>query len=205
MSYVFPPPPHTRSPVKGRPSGSPCTASTASAATTPRTRARWGRTRIASRRSSSPSRRTRSWRTARAFRIRRAPRNFHHEIELVVAIGKGGARHPGGQALDSLRLRGRHRPHAARPADPTRKTTAGRGTRARASTAPRRSARSAGGAVGHLRAAAIWLKVNGKSAAGAKLPSMIWNVPEIIAELSTLFELQPAISSIPARRPASGR
>ena len=75
-----------------------CAASTASAATTPRTRARWGRTRPASRRSSSRSRATRSSssRPARPPTIPYPPltKNYHYEIELVAALGKGGAQRP---------------------------------------------------------------------------------------------------------------
>ena len=69
--------------------------------------------------------------------------NFHHEIELVVAIGKGWPRHPGrAGARPRLRLCGRQRSDSARPASRTPRTTAGRGIPARASTAPRSSAPS---------------------------------------------------------------
>jgi fumarylpyruvate hydrolase len=39
--------------------------------------------------------------------------------------------------------------------------------------------------------AKIWLKVNGEYRQQAQLAELIWSVPEVIAELSTLFELQP--------------
>jgi fumarylpyruvate hydrolase len=44
---------------------------------------------------------------------------------------------------------------------------------------------------GHIGRAAIWLKINGEPRQQADVADMIWSVPEIIAELSTLFELQP--------------
>jgi fumarylpyruvate hydrolase len=37
----------------------------------------------------------------------------------------------------------------------------------------------------------IWLKVNGEFRQQADVADLIWDVPEIIAELSTLFELAP--------------
>ncbi len=37
----------------------------------------------------------------------------------------------------------------------------------------------------------IWLKVNGEITPAADLSDLIWSVPEVIAELSTLFELAP--------------
>ena len=40
-----------------------------------------------------------------------------------------------------------------------------------------------------IERARIWLKVNGKDRQKAERAEMTWKVPEIIAELSTLFEL----------------
>jgi fumarylpyruvate hydrolase len=37
----------------------------------------------------------------------------------------------------------------------------------------------------------IWLAVNGQLRQESDLAEMIWTVPEVIAELSTLFELKP--------------
>ena len=44
---------------------------------------------------------------------------------------------------------------------------------------------------GHLSKGKIWLSVNGKLRQESDIAEMIWSVPEVIAELSTLFELQP--------------
>ena len=38
---------------------------------------------------------------------------------------------------------------------------------------------------------AIWLEVNGETRQRANLSEMIWNVAEIVAELSTYYELRP--------------
>ena len=45
--------------------------------------------------------------------------------------------------------------------------------------------------VGTLDKGAIWLDVNGQRKQASDISQMIWNVPESIAYLSTLFELQP--------------
>ncbi len=97
-----------------------CGASTASAATTRRMRARWARTRLASRRSSSRSRPT---------PIQLAPpgetidhpyptltKNYHYEVELVAALGRGRARRSGrAGARSGARLHRRARHDPARP------------------------------------------------------------------------------------------
>ncbi len=44
---------------------------------------------------------------------------------------------------------------------------------------------------GHLSSGRIWLEVNGQARQDANLTELIWSVPEVVAELSTLFELQP--------------
>jgi fumarylpyruvate hydrolase len=45
--------------------------------------------------------------------------------------------------------------------------------------------------LGHLERGRIWLTVNGEIRQQSDLAEMIWSVPDIIAELSTLFALQP--------------
>ena len=108
-----------RSPARAR--CSRCAASTASAATTPRMRARWVPTRTASRRSSSRSRATRSS-SSRLGTTADHPyppltKNYHYEIELVAALGKGGAQRLGRRgARPRLRLHDRPRHDAPRPA-----------------------------------------------------------------------------------------
>ncbi len=46
-------------------------------------------------------------------------------------------------------------------------------------------------AIGHPTRARIWLEVNGEPRQNGDIADMIWAVPEIIAELSTWFELAP--------------
>ncbi|MGH8131346.1 MAG: fumarylacetoacetate hydrolase family protein [Steroidobacteraceae bacterium] len=46
-------------------------------------------------------------------------------------------------------------------------------------------------AIGHPSRARIWLEVNGALRQNGDIAEMIWTVPEIIAELSTWFELAP--------------
>ncbi len=43
---------------------------------------------------------------------------------------------------------------------------------------------------GHPRSGRLWLRVNDELRQQADLSDMIWSVPEIIAELSTLYELR---------------
>ena len=45
--------------------------------------------------------------------------------------------------------------------------------------------------MGTLDKGAIWLDVNGQRKQSSDISQMIWNVPESIAYLSGLFELQP--------------
>ena len=45
--------------------------------------------------------------------------------------------------------------------------------------------------IGHPIRGAIWLDVNGKRAQNSDIAALIWNIPEILAELSKLFTLAP--------------
>lgn len=118
--------------------------------------------------------------------------NFHHEIELVVAIGKGGRDIAAAQALDHVYgyavgndftrrdLQTDAKDHG-RPWDISKGFD-----RSAAISAITPAVQS-----GHLRSGRIWLKVNGQLRQQGDLSDLIWSVPEVIAELSTLFELQP--------------
>lgn len=118
--------------------------------------------------------------------------NLHHEIELVVAIGRGGRDIPPENALAHVLgyavgndLTRRDLQSAARDAGRPWDIAKGFDHSAPVS-AIRRVAE-----VGHPERGTIWLEVNGESRQRADLSEMIWDVAEIIAELSTLFELQP--------------
>jgi fumarylpyruvate hydrolase len=118
--------------------------------------------------------------------------NLHHEIELVVAIGTGGRDIPLASALTHVfgyavgnDLTRRDLQFAAREKGQPWDVSKGF-DRSAPVTAIRRAAE-----IGHLERGRIWIEVNGELRQQADLSEMIWNVPEIIAELSTLFDLAP--------------
>ena len=118
--------------------------------------------------------------------------NLHHEIELVVAIGAGGRDIPLADALAHVfgyavgnDLTRRDLQFAAREKGQPWDVSKGF-DRSAPVTAIRRAAE-----VGHLDRGRIWIEVNGELRQQADLSEMIWSVPEIVAELSTLFDLVP--------------
>lgn len=118
--------------------------------------------------------------------------DLHHEIELVVAIGKGGRQIPLSTALDHVfgyavgnDLTRRDLQAAAK--DKGMPWDVSKGFDCSAPI----SAIKPAAEIGHLSSGRIWLEVNGQSRQDANLAEMIWSVAEIVAELSTYFELQP--------------
>lgn len=118
--------------------------------------------------------------------------NLHHEIELVVAIGVGGRDIPLANALAHVfgyavgnDLTRRDLQFAAR--EQGRPWDVSKGFDCSAPVSAIRPASE----MGHVEHAAIWLEVNGEPRQRANLSEMIWSVPEIVAELSTYFELRP--------------
>jgi fumarylpyruvate hydrolase len=118
--------------------------------------------------------------------------NLHHEIELVVAIGKGGSDIPMAHALDHVfgyavgnDLTRRDLQSNAREQGHPWDTAKGFDRSAPISTITPTAL------CGHLRCGRIWLNVNDQPRQDADLSDLIWSVPEIISELSTLFELLP--------------
>jgi fumarylpyruvate hydrolase len=118
--------------------------------------------------------------------------NLHHEIELVVAIGTGGRDISLDRALDhvygyavGLDMTRRDQQFAAR--DQGRPWDVAKGFDHSAPVSAIRPAAE----MGHLEQGAIWLEVNGETRQRANLSEMIWSVPEIVAELSTYYELRP--------------
>lgn len=117
--------------------------------------------------------------------------NFHHEIELVVAIGRGGREiapqhalgHVFGYAAGNDLTRRDLQSAAKQRGDPW---DVGKGFD---NSAPVAAIRPAG--AGHLSKGRIWLSVNGKLRQESDLGQMIVDVPHMIAELSALFELRP--------------
>lgn len=118
--------------------------------------------------------------------------NLHHEIELVVALNKGGRSIEAVRALDHVfgyavgnDLTRRDLQSEAK--DKGRPWDTGKAfDRAAPITAIQPAS-----AVGHPDKGKIWLSVNGEIRQQGDLSELIWSVPEIIAELSTLFELAP--------------
>jgi fumarylpyruvate hydrolase len=117
--------------------------------------------------------------------------NLHYEVELVVAIGKAGSNIPASQARSHIfgyavgnDLTRRDLQSASK-----KKGLPWDTGKAFDASAPISALRPA--SLGHLERGRIWLTVNGESRQQSDLAEMIWSVPDIIAELSTLFELQP--------------
>ncbi|MGI9260716.1 MAG: fumarylacetoacetate hydrolase family protein, partial [Woeseiaceae bacterium] len=118
--------------------------------------------------------------------------NLHHEIELVVAIGKAGRDISVGQAPEhvfgyatGIDLTRRDLQKAAKDKGRPWATAKGFDQSAPISAIHRASE------IGHPAAGRIWLAVNGQIRQDAGLNELIWSVAESIAELSTLFELAP--------------
>jgi fumarylpyruvate hydrolase len=118
--------------------------------------------------------------------------NLHHEVELVVAIGAGGRNIPSAAALDHVfgyavgnDLTRRDLQAAAKDAGLPWDVAKGFDH-----SAPVAAIRSVDDG-GHVMNGRIWLEVNGQTRQDANIAEMIWNVPEILVELSTLYELQP--------------
>jgi fumarylpyruvate hydrolase len=117
--------------------------------------------------------------------------NLHHEIELVVAIGRGGrgikaedaASHIYGYAvgLDMTR-----RDLQTEMKKQGRPWCIGKGYDQSAPIGPITPAADAG----DIHHAAIWLQVNGSDRQRSAVSQLIWNVAETIEHLSNAWELQ---------------
>jgi fumarylpyruvate hydrolase len=119
-------------------------------------------------------------------------KDFHHEIELVAAIGKGGKniqaadakKHIFGYAvgLDMTRrdLQGDMKKQG-------RPWCIGKAFDQSAPIGPIVPAEQAG----DVDNAEIWLQVNGKDRQRSSVAKLIWNIGEVIEHLSAAWELQP--------------
>lgn len=117
--------------------------------------------------------------------------NLHHEVELVVALAKGGKDIAESVALDcvwgygvGVDLTRRDRQNEAKKGGQPWDVAKGFDRSAPC------GALSPVSAVGHLKTARIALSVNDAVKQDANLSEMIWSVPEIIATLSRSFELR---------------
>jgi fumarylpyruvate hydrolase len=118
--------------------------------------------------------------------------NLHYEVELVVAIGRGGHnipvkdayRHIFGYAVGLDMTRRDLQTAAKKEGKPW---DVAKGFDHSAPIAPLRQINQ----TGQMLAGKISLQVNGETRQSGDVASMIWVVAEVIAELSTLYELQP--------------
>ena len=118
--------------------------------------------------------------------------DVHHEVEMAVALHKGGRNIPLDQAMDCVWGYGV-------ALDMTRRDLQGECKKAgrpwEIGKAFEQSAPCSdlvrASEIGHPTDGAIWLKVNGEVRQQGDLNHMIWKVPEMISYLSGLFELAP--------------
>ncbi|MDD5297103.1 MAG: fumarylacetoacetate hydrolase family protein [Rhodocyclaceae bacterium] len=118
--------------------------------------------------------------------------NYHHEVELVVAIGTGGTNIPAESANDHIwgyavgfDMTRRDLQFALR--DKGRPWELGKAFDHSAPIGPLFSASQCG----HPSHGRIWLTVNGATRQEADISDLIWSVPETIAHLSKYFALYP--------------
>lgn len=117
--------------------------------------------------------------------------NLHHEIELVVAIGSAGRNIELAAALDHVfgYAVGNDLTRRDLQAEAKSKGMPWDVSKGFDASAPISAIRPAAD-LGHPRSGRIWLEVNGQPRQDADLAEMIWNVAEVVAELSTYFELR---------------
>lgn len=118
--------------------------------------------------------------------------DLHHEIEMVVAIGREGAGIAEAAALDhvfgyavGIDLTRRDLQRQAK--DKGRPWDTAKGFDFSAPCAPIHAAAD----IGHPARGAIWLRVNGETCQSGDIGQLIWSVPEVVSILSGLFTLKP--------------
>jgi fumarylpyruvate hydrolase len=116
---------------------------------------------------------------------------LHHEVELVVALGRGGRDIPEDEALDQvfgyavgLDMTRRDLQAVAKKAG--RPWDMAKGFDQSAPTGPIRTAEE----IGHPSRGAVCLRINGELRQEGDLAQQIWKVPETISYLSTLVTLR---------------
>lgn len=118
--------------------------------------------------------------------------DVHHEIELVVALGRGGANIPLERAMDTVWGYGvgldmTRRDLQGEAKKLGRPWEVGKAFESSAPCGPLVPAAE----IGHPTQGAVTLEVNGERRQEGDLNQMIWKVPEMIAILSEYFELRP--------------
>jgi 2-keto-4-pentenoate hydratase/2-oxohepta-3-ene-1,7-dioic acid hydratase in catechol pathway len=119
-------------------------------------------------------------------------KNYHYEVELVAALGRGGRDIPRDRALDcvlayTVGLDMTRRDLQRAMGDEKKPWEIGKSFDRSAPLGPLQPAAR----TGHFAQGAIWLKVNGVTKQNANLNQMIWSVAEQISKLSEAFELMP--------------
>jgi len=119
-------------------------------------------------------------------------KNYHYEVELVAALGKGGRDVPVERALDlvlayTVGLDMTRRDLQRAMGDEKKPWEIGKSFDHSAVLGPLQPAAK----TGHFREGAIWLKVNAQVKQNANLNQMMWNVAEQVSNLSKAFELMP--------------
>ncbi|MGZ5187666.1 MAG: fumarylacetoacetate hydrolase family protein [Caldimonas sp.] len=119
-------------------------------------------------------------------------KNYHYEIELVAALGKGGKNVPVEQALSlvygyTIGLDMTRRDLQRAMGDEKKPWEIGKSFDHSAPMGPLHRVAD----VGHFTKGAITLKVNGVVKQSADLSMMTWSVAEQISKLSQAFELMP--------------
>jgi fumarylpyruvate hydrolase len=121
-----------------------------------------------------------------------ATTDVHHEIEMVVALSKGGTNIPVESALDhvfgyGVGLDMTRRDLQGEAKKLGRPWEVGKAFEASAPCGPLVPASE----IGHPTSGAVTLKVNAEIRQQGDLNQLIWKVPEMISYLSGLFTLQP--------------
>ncbi len=119
-------------------------------------------------------------------------KDYHHEIELVVALGKGGRDVPVNEALGlvfgyAVGLDMTRRDIQGEAKKLGRPWDLGKGFDQSAPCAPISPAAK----TGPIAKGAIWLKVNGETRQTSDIANLIWNVAETISYLSAFVVLAP--------------
>lgn len=117
---------------------------------------------------------------------------LHHEVEMVVALAQGGCNIDPARALDGVFGYGVGLDLTRRDLQAAMKAKGFPWEIAKSfdGSAPVSALRPAS-EIGHPRHARLSLAVNGQPRQDSDTGNMIFPVPEVIAELSKLFELQP--------------
>ncbi len=118
--------------------------------------------------------------------------NYHHEIELVLAIARGGRDIPLTQALEhvygyAVGLDMTRRDLQLEARDKGRPWEFGKSFACSAPIGALRRARD----IGHPASAAIMLSVNGQTRQSSDIAKLIWSVSECVAYLSEYESLEP--------------